>query len=260
MTNVAYKVFLTLLAQAKLDGYRKRGEPLPPVSEGSDEILKLLSRDTYSYEMFVASDTTLAVLTGIPATDDTNPLTNRAIAESRDLINCIAGISQRVINHAMVLPNLTPDLTAQFEAMLCLKDEVKTIAGWKCYTAWGPRGEGYFLDDALGERYLDFVRTSGIPLVCVHKGLPIPTFDQTHNDPRDIGPAAKRFPELRFMVYHSGYTPEHIEGPYDPHLSYEEQRGINRLIKSLEENGVAPNSNVYAELGSTWSMVLTDAV
>lgn len=260
MQNKAYYTFLSLLAGLKESGYEERGEALPPFSAGSDEHLRMLSRDTYIYEMFLASDTTLAVLTGIPATNEANPLTNHEIAESRDIINCVAGMSQRVLNHAMVLPNLTADPEAQFDAMRRTLEDVKTVAGWKSYTAWGPNGRGYFFDSDVGERFLDFVRQSGKPLVCVHKGLPIPTFDDEHNDPRDIGPAAKNFPDVNILVYHAGYSPEVTEGPYDPALPMAEQVGINRLLKSLQESGIGPNKNVYAELGSTWSMVMKDAV
>lgn len=260
MSNAAYYTFLSLLAGLKESGYEERGEPLPPYSKDADKNLRLLSRDTYIYEMFLASDTTLAVLTGIPATDEANPLTNREIAESRDLINCVAGMSQRVVNHAMVLPNLTADPEAQFDAMRRLLSEVKTVAGWKSYPAWGPNGTGYFFDSDLGERFLDFVSQSGKPLVCVHKGLPIPTFDEVHNDPRDIGPAAKNFPGVNILVYHAGYSPEVTEGPYDSTLPMEQQAGVNRLLKSLQDAGIGPNKNVYAELGSTWSMVMKDAV
>jgi predicted TIM-barrel fold metal-dependent hydrolase len=34
--------------------------------------------------------------------------------------------------------------------------------------------------------------------------------------------------------------------------------GIDTLIRSLAENGVKPNSNVYAELGSTWRFLMRD--
>ena len=32
--------------------------------------------------------------------------------------------------------------------------------------------------------------------------------------------------------------------------------GIDRLIKALIDNGIGPNSNVYAELGSTWNNLM----
>ena len=144
--------------------------------------------------------------------------------------------------------------------MLALQDEFHTIAGWKSYTAWGPDGEGYFLNSALGDRYLQFIQDSGIPLLNVHKGLPIPTFDMHHNDPRDIGPTAKNFPDVNIVVYHSGYDSDFEEGAYDPDLPQDEQFGINRLIKSVQDAGLGLNANVYAELGSTWAAVMKNAV
>ena len=44
------------------------------------------------------------------------------------------------------------------------------------------------------------------------------------------------------------------EGPYDP----ERGEGVDELIRSVEENGVGRNANVYAELGSTWRFALRD--
>jgi hypothetical protein len=59
------------------------------------------------------------------------------------------------------------------------------------------------------------VRASGVRRVCVHKGISqlVPS-----GSPRDVGPAAAAFPDLDFLIYHSGYevplpgTPP--EGPY----------------------------------------------
>jgi hypothetical protein len=49
-------------------------------------------------------------------------------------------------------------------------------------------------------------------------------------------------------VYHSGYVPGQAEGPYNP----DRNEGVDSLIRSVIANDVVPNSNVYAELGSTW--------
>ena len=73
--------------------------------------------------------------------------------------------------------------------------------------------------------------------------------------PRDIGPAAAAFPNIKFVVYHSGYERDPVgqEGPYDPANA---TRGVDRLIKSVERAGIGSNANVYAELGSTWFLML----
>jgi uncharacterized protein len=54
---------------------------------------------------------------------------------------------------------------------------------------------------------------------------------------------------VNFLIYHSGWVSEgKPEGPYDP----KSEDGIDVLVTSLQEAGVRPNANVYAELGSTW--------
>jgi predicted TIM-barrel fold metal-dependent hydrolase len=62
------------------------------------------------------------------------------------------------------------------------------------------------------------------------------------------------FPDVNFLVYHSGFIAGQPEGPYDPKRG----EGIDELIRSVEENGIPRNSNVYAELGSTWRYVMRD--
>ena len=85
--------------------------------------------------------------------------------------------------------------------------------------------------------------------VCVHKGL-------SGNDPAaspiDIGPAAAANPDLRFVAYHSGYEGPG-EGPFDP-----AGRGVDRFVASLAAAEIAPGTNVYAELGSTWFQAMRD--
>ena len=66
---------------------------------------------------------------------------------------------------------------------------------------------------------------------------------------------AKRYPEVDFLIYHSGFVPGKAEGPYEGDGSGD---GIDTLVKSLLDNDIAPNSNVYAELGSTWRFVMRD--
>jgi predicted TIM-barrel fold metal-dependent hydrolase len=119
----------------------------------------------------------------------------------------------------------------------------------------GERGriEGWFLDDEVGVAFLEGVRASGVKLVCAHKGISglVPT-----GSPRDFGPAAAMFPDIDFVAYHSGFEPgaaapddDVREGPYSEATA---DVGVNRLVHSLREQGIAPGANVYAELGTTW--------
>ena len=60
---------------------------------------------------------------------------------------------------------------------------------------------------------------------------------------------------MKFIVYHSGFVATNPERPYDESGAAD---GIDTLVHSLLKNSVAPNSNVYAELGSTWRFAMRD--
>ena len=72
--------------------------------------------------------------------------------------------------------------------------------------------------------------------------------------PDDVGPAAKAFPDINFVIYHSGYEPGEIDGPYAHETA---DLGVNRLITTVQDAGLGKGSNVYAELGTTWFMLLS---
>ena len=65
---------------------------------------------------------------------------------------------------------------------------------------------------------------------------------------------AARFPDVKFLIYHSGFEPGQAEGPLDP----AHNKGVDSLVNSLAKNDVKPGANVYAELGSTWRFLMRD--
>jgi predicted TIM-barrel fold metal-dependent hydrolase len=207
-----------------------------------------LSRYFYTKEIFLDSDTTVSVLSALPALVDRNPLPDKDAAETRAIIDRL-GNSRRLLIHGLVTPNVDP-LAAQLDGMEKLSGEFK-ISAWKVYTPWGPQQTGWWLDDeALGIPFIEKARALGIKVICAHKGFPLPFLRaRAHELPTEVGRVAKRFADVSFIIYHSGYDPKVVEGPYDPGKA---ERGVNCLIKSLEDHGIRPNSNVYAEIGSTW--------
>jgi predicted TIM-barrel fold metal-dependent hydrolase len=78
--------------------------------------------------------------------------------------------------------------------------------------------------------------------------------DRAFTSALDVGPAARAFPAATLLIYHSGYDNEHREGVYAPGAT----RGVDTLIRSLQESGVGKTGNVYAELGSVWREVMKD--
>lgn len=223
-------------------GQLKCGEPDPA---------NCLTREHYVKEIFLDSDTTMAVLSAVPPVFADVPLTTEEADATRAIVEKLDG-SPRLQIHGLALPNLEPR-KAQLEAMQQLVEQWK-IKAWKVYTPWGPdKKTGWWLDDpAIGIPFIERARQLGVKIICAHKGLSLPGFTFDYASPRDIGAVAKMFPDVTFIVYHSGFEPSVPEGPYDPKAA----KGIDALIKSLHDHNILPNSNVYAELGSTWRQVM----
>ena len=202
----------------------------------------------YLEQIFLNSDTTVAVLSGFPTpicedgTLCTSLIDNEIMAIWRQTFN-EAAASQRMVQHCQVSPN------DRWELQQANMDRINSTYGnhgWKVYTPWGPGGSpGWWLDDEIGTAFIEKTIEIGEPLICAHKGLRFPGWD-FHDDPRDVGPAATRFPEANFVIYHSAMEMNRLEGPYDPSGT-----GVDRLIKTVEEHGLK-GKNVYAELGSVW--------
>ncbi len=210
----------------------------------------------YLRNVFVESETTVAVLTSGPGVLPTRNLYNDELGGARALLDEV-GASGRLLNHAVV----HADIDDEVRRMHAWRDEFDPV-GWKVYTL--PRmtldgpAPGWMLDDEIvGLPFLEQVRASGVKLVCAHKG--ISRLADT-GSPRDIGPAAKAFPDLDFVVYHSGYETaldtERIEGRYNP----DDPHGVDRLLASLDAAAVPAGANVYAELGSTWFCLVSRPV
>jgi hypothetical protein len=210
------------------------------------------NRYAYVKEVFLDSDTTCAVLSAVPATAEGQPLTQGDAEKTREIVDTL-GKSPRLWVHALVTPNVG-ELKAQLEAMEKAAKEFK-ISAWKVYTLFGPKGDdGYWLtDEKIGIPMIEKGRELGVKLVCTHKGFPLFGVKNDFHVATDVGPIAKKYPDVKFIVYHSGYDPDVKEGPYDPAKA---KRGVNTLIKSIEDAGLKPGSNVYAELGSTWWVLM----
>jgi predicted TIM-barrel fold metal-dependent hydrolase len=128
------------------------------------------------------------------------------------------------------------------------------VAAWKTYTQWGPDGKGFFMDDDTGVALIEQARKLGVRNIAIHKGLPFGQRSYEHSTCVDIGRAAKRFPDINFLIYHAGFVSGAKEGPYDPKRT----DGVDALVTSLAGNGIKPGTNVYAELGSTWRLAMRD--
>jgi uncharacterized protein len=211
--------------------------------------LDCLGPDEFVKDVFLDSDTDVMVLSFVPSTPDAEPVTIQAADAVRRIVDRLQG-THRLMLHGRVNPNQAGDL----ESMDELKERWGVVA-WKTYTQFGPGGQGFFLSDDVGTRFIEKARALGVKTICVHKGLPFGKRSYEHSQCGDIGVVAKRFPDVNFLVYHSGFVTGVREQAYD-HAARRD--GIDTLIRSLIENEVPPGSNVYAELGSTWRFLMRD--
>jgi len=183
----------------------------------------------------------MAVLSAIPVLGDPDPLSAEVMDAARRAADELCG-DGRVLVQGHAQPNVGP-LGAALDSMRA-EAERYDIAAWKSYTHVG---DPWRLDDEVGEAFLALVEEIGPPIVCVHKGL--------GGDPADVGPAAAAHPDISFVAYHSGYETGVVEGPWQPGAP---NGGVDRLLESVRGAGVAAGGNVYAELGSTWRILMGD--
>jgi predicted TIM-barrel fold metal-dependent hydrolase len=217
---------------------------------GARSYLQCLGPEEFIKDVFLDSDTDMMVLSFVPSRADAEPLTIEEADATRRIIDEMEG-SHRLLLHGRVNPNQDGDIARM--------DELAGrwgVSAWKTYTQWGPDGRGFYLsDEDTGIPFIEKARALGVKVICIHKGIPFGEQSYEHSQCRDIGVVAKAFPDVDFIVYHSGFVPGRAEGPY---RARGEVDGIDTLVRSLLDNGVPPNSNVYAELGSTWRFLMRD--
>lgn len=215
------------------------------------------SPDAYVESIFENSDTTVAVLSGLPsmidpATGDLQGFSNAEMQASRDRVNkaALPG-AERMIAHCQVSPRMNPSANAE---MMAIAKRDHDTRGWKCYP---PTEGGWFLHEH--PEFIETARELGEPLICAHKGFPLGNWSRVHADPMpDVGNVAKMFPDVNFVIYHSAYDSASVVGPYvenpDP-----DSGGVDRLCKVVTDNDLKMK-NVYAEMGAVWVSIMSDPV
>jgi predicted TIM-barrel fold metal-dependent hydrolase len=220
----------------------------PHRGSGQFDYLRCVGPEQFVKDVFLDSDTDLMVLSFVPSTRDGEPLKIEEAAATAGIVERLEG-THRLYLHGRVNPNQAGDLEGMDELAARYR-----ISAWKTYTQWGPDGHGFWMDDDVGLALIEKARKLGIRNVAIHKGLPFGRQSYEHSTCADIGRVAKRFPDVNFLIYHSGFVTDQPEGPYDPKRS----DGIDGLCTSLAANGIEPGANVYAELGSTWRFLMRD--
>jgi predicted TIM-barrel fold metal-dependent hydrolase len=228
-----------------------------PLAGSLEKSLEALNRAHYVKELFGDSDTVLAIISGVPTREwNRNPLPPDQMAATRDYVNGLAH-STRVLSHGLLRPNLGK---TEFDEM---ERQVKNlrICAWKMYTGAELGERAWFLDDEkVAYPFWERTLKLGIHNVCVHKGLPLGLFNEKGCTPNDVERAARDFPKINFIIYHSGYRGtgliargigERVNDPQnkDP----QEIPWISDILRILRRNPKI--RNVYFELGSTFQQL-----
>ena len=218
----------------------------------------------YFKEIYLDSDTKVALISGSGSEDLRDWfLTNEMKAQARSHVNQQAG-SQRMFSHAIFMPGMPGWLEKAEQDHETLKPD-----SFKGYTIGDNTNKHlsrhpWHLDDEklLYPFYEKLVKWSkakpSLANVCVHKGLFPPSTTQQfphllrYADVRDVGKAAKDFPELNFIIYHSGFR--FTGGAQKTGWDQFEQTGridwVTDLAEIPQKYGV---KNVYGDLGQIFA-------
>lgn len=239
-----------------IPGYRAAGAAWGNTSlNGREHKWEDLYLANYIKEMFLDSDTSMAVITGLPAkTDDQNVLTPNEMIETRAEINGLAK-SKRLIAHGLFSPDLGK---ANLEEMHRQAEQLKPEA-WKGYPGQplADGSVGWWMDDEkVAYPFYEYSRKIGIKNICVHKGLPLPGWEIDHSSPKDVEKAARDFPDMNFLIYHAGLkgVRDAMPAVNDDFKTVRNVPWVSDLCAMRKRN--PRMTNVYMDLGTTFGMTV----
>ncbi len=247
-------------AQEGLTGLRKWaiGAGVNSELDGEATTLAKFKFDNYVKEIFLDSDTKVTILSGAVFDDPTwNLLGNQSIRDACDSINKIAG-GTRMLGHFVIKPTYDGWMDEVDDAIENLRP-----VSWKAYTIgdpFGPSKHSWRLDDEkLMYPFYEKAIAAGINTICIHKGLMPRDYEKAFAGTwesatvNDLGKAAKDFPGMNFVIYHSALRPWLADKPDGEMQSFEKEGYIpwsTDLARIPEKFGV---NNVYAELGTSFA-------
>src|SRR6202165_5583672 len=211
----------------------------------------------YMKEIYYDSDTTMALLSGAPFDDPSWwLLSNEQIAKAREMVNDFAG-SRRLLAHTVITPKQPGWMDEVDKAIAVYKPD-----SWKSYTIGDPLAPSKFpwrLDDEkLMYPFYEKAVKAGINTICIHKGLLPPDYEKSfagvwqYATVDDLGKAAKDWPQMNFVVYHSVLR-AFLELPDQAMAEFEASGRIkwaSDLADIPQKFGV---TNVYGEIGTSFA-------
>jgi hypothetical protein len=231
-----------------------------PQLAGKPQTIEDLKFDNYFKEIYLDSDTKVALISSAPSDVPQDWfLTNEMMAAARERVNAKAG-SKRMFAHAIFTPGQPGWMDAIDHAISLRPDSFKgyTIGDntHKDSSHYPWRMDDEKLVYPAYQKMLD----AGIRNVCVHKGLFPPSLDRRfpnlrgYADVSDVGQAAHDWPQLNFIIYHSGYR--HVGEGADPAEAMAEFDRTGRIawVSDLADiPEMYDVTNVYGDLGQLFA-------
>jgi predicted TIM-barrel fold metal-dependent hydrolase len=222
-----------------------------------------LKYNNYVKEIYMDSDTKIALLSNSPSdVPEDWFIPQEQVFKTREMVNKDAG-SRRMMAHFTITPGQPGWLEKVDEAIERFQPD-----SWKGYTVGDNTHKELAAypwhadDQKLMYPFYEKIAKTGIRNVCIHKGLFAPAVEEKfprlrpYADVSDIGRAAKDWPQLNFLVYHSGYR--WVGGnPADGMAEFDNtgrSSWTSDLAEIPEKYGV---NNVYGDLGQlfAWTSV-----
>jgi predicted TIM-barrel fold metal-dependent hydrolase len=214
--------------------------------------------DNYLKEIFLDSDTKVSLLSGAPFDDPSWwLLSNDAIQNACRAVNKMAG-GTRMLGHTVITPKY-PNWMDEVDRGIA---ELHPVS-WKSYTIGDPFGPSKYAwrldDEKLMYPFYEKAVKSGINTICIHKGLMPRDYEKAFAGTwlsatvDDLGKAAKDWPQMNFVIYHSAIRPWLADAPEREMAEFDKSAYIQwstDLARIPEKFGV---NNVYAELGTTFA-------
>src|SRR6201995_2308963 len=220
-----------------------------------------LKYDNYIKEVFLDSDSKIVLISSAPSDIEQDWfLTNEQMAAARDKVNKRFG-SRRLFSDAIFTPG-QPGWLEKVDAALELKPE-----SMKGYTIGDnthkdiSRYPWRMDDEKVAYKGYEKMVKAGIKNVCIHKGLFPPGVEKLYPNLRgfadvaDVGQAAKDWPQLNFVIYHSAYR--HVGG--DPKVALAEFERTGRIAWTSDLADIPAQygvDNVYGDVGQLFATTL----
>jgi predicted TIM-barrel fold metal-dependent hydrolase len=231
-----------------------------PELAGKPQTVDDLKYPTWFKEIYLDSDTKVALISGSPSEIPEDWfLTNDMKRDARTKVNQWAG-SRRLLSHAIFAPGYPGWMDEVDRAIAEDKPD-----SWKGYTVGDnthkelSKHPWRMDDEKLVYPFYEKIVKAGYDIVCVHKGLYAPSVEKqfpnltSYAAVDDVGKAARDWPNIRFVIYHSAYR--WVGGkPEDAWAQFERTGRLEWTSDLAEIPAKYGVSNVYGDLGQLFAM------